>query len=191
MTRSPAATGTGAESDVAASARELLAAMVLEPAGRVTPSVYETGRLVADAPWLTGHDRRLRYLLDEQRTDGGWGGADGYAVVPTVSAVEALLGTLRGAPGAVTPELAAAASRGLGVLADWLGRGTPLPDTPAADLIVAALAQRVDDHLAFFAATPARGSSTGSAPCPAWTGGGSTRCRRWSAPDVRCRRRCC
>ncbi|MET8354554.1 MULTISPECIES: prenyltransferase/squalene oxidase repeat-containing protein [unclassified Micromonospora] len=166
MTTSPAAADAGDESDVAASARELLAAMVLEPAGRVTPSVYETGRVVADAPWLTGHDRRLRYLLGEQRSDGGWGGASGYAVVPTVSAVEALLGTLRGTQGSSRPELAAAASRGLGVLADWLGRGTPLPDTPAADLIVAALVQRINDHLTFFAARPGRGFVDGVRALP-------------------------
>ncbi|MEU8085241.1 prenyltransferase/squalene oxidase repeat-containing protein [Micromonospora sp. NPDC049101] len=150
MTPAPA-TGARDESAVAASARELLAALVLEPAGRVSPSVYETGRVVADAPWLTGHDRRLRYLLDAQRADGGWGGAGGYAVVPTVSAVEALLSTLRGTEDSVGDPLAAAATRGLEVLADWLGRGTPLPDTPAADLIVPALVERINDHLAFFA----------------------------------------
>lgn len=150
MTTAPAA-DTRDESEVAASARELFADMVLEPAGRVTPSVYETGRVVADAPWLAGHDRRLRYLLDAQRSDGGWGGPNGYAVVPTVSAVEALLGTLRGAHRPAPPGLAAAASRGLGVLAGWLSGGVPLPDTPAADLIVPALVERINDHLTFFA----------------------------------------
>ncbi|MFG1871958.1 prenyltransferase/squalene oxidase repeat-containing protein [Micromonospora arborensis] len=152
MTTSPAADAARGEPEVAASARELLAAMMLEPAGRVTPSVYETGRVVADAPWLTGHDDRLRYLLDAQRPDGGWGGADGYAVVPTVSAVEALLGTLRGTQASAPTGLAAAASRGLGVLAAWLDGGTPLPDTPAADLIVPALVERINDHLTFFTA---------------------------------------
>ncbi|MEU4476332.1 prenyltransferase/squalene oxidase repeat-containing protein [Micromonospora sp. NPDC023888] len=150
MTAVPAA-GARNEPAVATSVRELLAAMTLEPAGRVTPSVYETARVVADAPWLTGHDRRLRYLLDTQRPDGGWGGAGGYAVVPTVSAVEALLSSLRGTEDSVPDPLAAAATRGLEVLADWLGRGTPLPDTPAADLIVPALVQRINDHLGFFA----------------------------------------
>ncbi|MEU8184528.1 prenyltransferase/squalene oxidase repeat-containing protein [Micromonospora sp. NPDC049047] len=144
--------GARHEPAVAASVRELHSAMVLEPAGRVTPSVYETGRVVADAPWLTGHDRRLRYLLDTQRADGGWGGPSGYAVVPTASAVEALLGTLRDGRAADPDGLASAAGRGLGVLADWLGQGTSLPDTPAADLIVPALVQRINYQLAFFAA---------------------------------------
>ncbi|WP_433125752.1 prenyltransferase [Micromonospora sp. CA-240977] len=165
MTAVPAA-GARNESAVAASVRELLAAMVLDPAGRVTPSVYETGRVVADAPWLTGHDRRLRYLLDAQRPDGGWGGAGGYAVVPTASAVEALLGTLRGSPVAGPNGLATAAGRGWGVLAEWLGRGTPLPDTPAADLIVPALVRRINDHLAFFAARGDRRFADGLAALP-------------------------
>ncbi|MBM7489749.1 hypothetical protein JOD64_000971 [Micromonospora luteifusca] len=155
------------ESEVAASARELLAAMMLEPAGRVTPSVYETGRVVADAPWLTGHERRLRYLLDAQRFDGGWGGAGGYAVVPTVSAVEALLGTLRGAPASAPTGLAAAASRGVGALAGWLERGTALPDTPAADLIVPALVERINDHLTYFAAQGDRRFADGLRALPA------------------------
>ncbi|MDG4782624.1 prenyltransferase/squalene oxidase repeat-containing protein [Micromonospora sp. WMMD961] len=150
MTTAPAA-DTRDESEVAASARELLAAMVFEPAGRVTPSVYETGRVVADVPWLAGHDRRLRYLLDAQRPDGGWGGAGGYAVVPTLSAVEALLGTLRGTHAPAPSGLAVAASRGLGVLVGWLSGGVPLPDTPAADLIVPALVERINDHLTAFA----------------------------------------
>ncbi|MEV1321826.1 prenyltransferase/squalene oxidase repeat-containing protein [Micromonospora arborensis] len=165
MTAAPAA-GARNGSAVAGSARELLAAMMLEPEGRVSPSVYETGRVVADAPWLTGHDRRVRYLLDAQRADGGWGAAGGYAVVPTVSAVEALLGTLRGAPAAAPTGLAAAASRGLGVLADWLGRGTSLPDTPAADLIVPALVERINDHLTFFAARDDRRFADGLRALP-------------------------
>ncbi|MGC4750077.1 prenyltransferase [Micromonospora sp. DT201] len=165
MTTSQAAAARG-ESEVAASARELLGAMVLEPAGRVTPSVYETGRVVADAPWLTGHDRRLRYLLDAQRSDGGWGGVSGYAVVPTVSAVEALLGTLRRTQAPAPTGLAAATGRGLGALTDWLSRGTALPDTPAADLIVPALVERINDHLTFFAARDDRGFTGGVRALP-------------------------
>ncbi|WP_230415393.1 hypothetical protein [Micromonospora tarapacensis] len=60
----------------------------------MSSSVYETGRLVADAPWLAGHGRRLAYLLGQQGTDGTWGPRGGYALVPTASAVEALLAVL-------------------------------------------------------------------------------------------------
>ncbi|MCM0677037.1 prenyltransferase [Micromonospora phytophila] len=162
MTAPPFTAAAWTESDVAGAARELLAAMVLEPAGRVTPSVYETARVVADAPWLTGHGQRLAYLLGSQRRDGGWGAAGGYAVVPTVSAVEALLGTLRtgGGGGGGEPsraELAGAAGRGLATLSGWLAQGPSLPDTPAADLIVPALVERINDHLAWFARRPDAG----------------------------------
>ncbi|SCG43162.1 Prenyltransferase and squalene oxidase repeat-containing protein [Micromonospora echinaurantiaca] len=152
--------GTTASSEVAAAARELLAALALEPAGRVTASVYETGRLVTHAPWLTGHDRRLAYLLGSQRRDGGWGAPGGYALVPTASAVEALLTTLRAGGGDAAPsptELAAAAGRGLDALDGWLADGLPLPDTPAADLIVPALVERIDAHLEWFDERPGTG----------------------------------
>ncbi|PZF93184.1 prenyltransferase [Micromonospora deserti] len=133
--------------------------MELEPAGRVTPSVYETSRVVAEGPWLAGHGRRLAYLLGGQRRDGGWGAPGGYAVVPTVGAVEALLGALRAGAGADPAEpsrtnLAAAAGRGLAALAGWLADGPSLPDTPAADLILPALVERIDGHLAWFAKHP-------------------------------------
>ncbi|SCL36960.1 Prenyltransferase and squalene oxidase repeat-containing protein [Micromonospora rhizosphaerae] len=162
MTTSSIDTQAQAGTEVAGEARELLAAVALEPAGRVTPSVYETARVVADAPWLTGHGRRLAYLLASQRRDGGWGAPGGYAVVPTVSAVEALLGTLRAGGGDRSgepsrAELAAAARRGLGVLAGWLLERPSLPDTPAADLIVPGLVERIDGHLAWFAAHPGDG----------------------------------
>jgi halimadienyl-diphosphate synthase len=73
---------------------DLLAGMLREPWGQTSPSVYETGRVVTLAPWLTGHADRVRWLLAVQRADGCWGGPDGYALVPTLSAVEALLTTL-------------------------------------------------------------------------------------------------
>ena len=44
-----------------------------EPWGQVSPSVYETGRLVVLAPSLTGHAERLDFLRATQRADGGWG----------------------------------------------------------------------------------------------------------------------
>ncbi|SCE92666.1 Prenyltransferase and squalene oxidase repeat-containing protein [Micromonospora viridifaciens] len=129
----------------------LVAAMGRDPAGRLSPSVYETGRLVALAPWLTGHASRLRHLLDRQRPDGGWGAPEGYALVPTLSAVDALLTTLTAATPVEVPrdDLRAAAVRGLATLAGWLGAGQRItvPDTPAVDLIVPALVDAVNAHL--------------------------------------------
>ncbi len=126
--------------DVVAAARELIAGLQSHPWGRVTPSVYETGRLVALAPWLTGHRERVTYLVGAQRVDGGWGGPDGYALVPTLSATDALLSEAGGA--------AAAADRGVAVLHDWLrGPMPPLPDMPAIELIIPALVGSVNGRL--------------------------------------------
>ena len=152
MTAAAFAVGTGARAAVTAAARDLIALLEREPAGQVSNSVYETGRLVADAPWLGGHGRRLAYLLAQQGADGSWGPTGGYALVPTASAVEALLAELVRAdptdpPAPARPELAAAAARGLAALARRLADGTPMPDTPAADLIVPALAGRIGAHL--------------------------------------------
>ncbi|MBO4207063.1 prenyltransferase/squalene oxidase repeat-containing protein [Micromonospora echinofusca] len=141
------------EATVATAARELVTSMVLEPSGLVSPSIYETARLVASAPWLSGHTARLDYLLAGQRADGGWGVPGGYALVPTLSAVEALLSQLPGGdddvPGRrpVRADLVGAADRGLRALADWLGAGHEVPDTPAVDLIVPALVARLNGHL--------------------------------------------
>lgn len=130
--------------DVAAAARDLVAGLLAEPWGRVSASPYETGRLVSLAPWLGGHARRVEFLLETQRPDGGWGPPEGYALVPTLSATEALLAELRrgirgapdapgtsgvagapGAPGDVTAPgagdaaVAGAARRGLAALRRW------------------------------------------------------------------------
>ncbi|WP_246278109.1 prenyltransferase/squalene oxidase repeat-containing protein [Phytohabitans rumicis] len=128
--------------DVGGAARQLVAGLVAEPWGRVTPSVYETGRLVTLAPWLAGHRQRIAFLLRTQRADGGWGGPDGYALVPTLSATEALLATGDG------DRVRAAAERGLAALTRW-GRGVrqSIPDMPAIELIVPALTELVNDHL--------------------------------------------
>lgn len=108
----------------------LLAQLADDPWGGVTPSVYETGRLVALAPWLTGHDARIRYLEATQHPDGTWGGPGEYALVPTLSAVDAL---------GHRP----AAHRGFAALRRLLSRPLKLPDTVAVELIVPALAERL------------------------------------------------
>ncbi|MER7460527.1 prenyltransferase/squalene oxidase repeat-containing protein [Micromonospora sp. NPDC126480] len=153
---------------LAAQARHLLSTMERDRAGGVTPSVYETARLISDAPWLAGHRRRLDWLIAAQHGDGSWGAGDGYAVVPTVSAVEALLATLRRheADDGLAPEVPAAAGRGLAALAAMVAAPPRLPDTPAADLIVPALADRVNEHLAWFAGrrAPAFWGAVGQLP---------------------------
>ncbi|MET9632301.1 prenyltransferase/squalene oxidase repeat-containing protein [Lentzea sp. NPDC006480] len=108
----------------------LLAELTADPWSGVTPSVYETGRLVALAPWLEGHHARIRYLIDTQNPDGTWGGPGEYALVPTLSAVDAL-------------HRHPAARRGLEALRKLFSRPLTLPDTVAVELIVPALAERL------------------------------------------------
>ncbi|MCT9933260.1 hypothetical protein N5079_23905 [Planotetraspora sp. A-T 1434] len=136
--------------DVPAAAGELVSGLMLRPWGTVSPSVYETGRLVTLAPWLTGHSERVAYLIAGQGADGGWGAPDGYALVPTLSATEALLCAMRRRdPGADHVAVAAAASRGLRVLFRWLGApaGLHLPDLPAIELTVPSLIAMINRHL--------------------------------------------
>ncbi|MEV4760047.1 prenyltransferase/squalene oxidase repeat-containing protein [Micromonospora sp. NPDC049559] len=142
---------TGAD-EFGIAVRDLLNELVLEPWGQSSPSVYETGRLVTIAPWLTGHAERIEYLLATQRRDGGWGAPGGYALVPTLSATEALLACLRrGRPGEAgmgTFRLVAAAERGLQLLFDLLAdRTLAIPDMPAIDLTVPGLVAAVNEHL--------------------------------------------
>jgi halimadienyl-diphosphate synthase len=127
-------------------AQELLAGLTDLPWSDISPSVYETGRLVSLAPWLTGHRERIAFLLETQHPNGSWGQpADGYGLVPTLSAAEALLNTLLGSqPGTSTADQAAvqlAVHRALGNLFATLRPGTvlPIPDTPAIEIIVPAL----------------------------------------------------
>nr|WP_245653106.1 prenyltransferase/squalene oxidase repeat-containing protein [Herbidospora sakaeratensis] len=120
-------------------ADELVRDLMSRPWGDVSTSVYETGRLVTLAPWLVGHAERVEYLCAGQRPDGGWGAPDGYDLVPTLSATEALLSAVdRGDPAPRRGDPKAAARRGLAALARLLGDEPwrPLPDMPAIELIV-------------------------------------------------------
>ena len=165
---------TTSTSETAAKAAELVNSLVTLPWGQVSPSVYETGRVVALAPWLSGHERRISFLLGNQRADGGWGLSDhGYALVPTLSATEALLSVLvrSGRPDGAASDGAAshgvhdpglreavtrAAARGLRRLRTLLTgptwasppEGEAVPDMPAIELIVPYLVERINGHLA-------------------------------------------
>ncbi|WP_248959564.1 prenyltransferase/squalene oxidase repeat-containing protein [Sphaerisporangium perillae] len=156
--------------DVAAEAGALLAGLVARPWGDSSPSVYETGRLVALAPWLAGHHERLEYLMGTQRPDGGWGPHADYSLVPTLSATEALLAELvrcvRGAANApdvhvhqgvpILPAVAACAGRGLRALFRWsrAPSAARLPDLPAIELIVPSLVASVNRRLDDLGDTP-------------------------------------
>jgi hypothetical protein len=133
---------------------ELLTSLLAKPWGQVSSSVYETARLVTLAPWLRGHAERVGYLLQQQRPDGAWGGPEGYALVPTLSAVEALLSTARRADS--PPTVASAADRGLIALSRWRSGSHvfALPDTPAIEIIAPALVRAVNRHLAALRHTP-------------------------------------
>lgn len=157
--------------DIRQAARELMAGLERRPWGQVSPSVYETGRLVSLAPWLSGHAERVAFLLDSQHPDGGWGAPGGYRLVPTLSATEALLAALRdrttGQHGTQPTRLADAADRALRALLDRAHTSAaPVPDTPAVDLIVPALVTRINQHLAELDGQPAPHGLGG------WPGGG-------------------
>jgi halimadienyl-diphosphate synthase len=121
-----------------AAAQRLVAEVAADPMGQVAPSVYDTGRLVALAPWLAGHRARVEFLCRHQRRDGAWSGPDGYAVVPTLSVTAALLAELDRHPDAA---VASAARRGLYALRQWLvpPHRTGIPDTIGVELILPAL----------------------------------------------------
>ncbi|WP_433219695.1 prenyltransferase/squalene oxidase repeat-containing protein [Microtetraspora malaysiensis] len=135
--------------DIPAASEELLAGLMSRPWGAVSPSVYETGRLVSLAPWLTGHRERVDFLIAAQRPDGGWGAPDGYGLVPTLSAMEAVLCVLgRGDSDMDRAALTAVARRGLEALSRELAADVRArPDMPAIELIVPSLVGWINEHL--------------------------------------------
>ncbi|HEY2764639.1 MAG TPA: prenyltransferase/squalene oxidase repeat-containing protein [Pseudonocardiaceae bacterium] len=142
----------------------LVAGIWSDPYEAVSPSVYETARLVTLVPWLTGHSQRVRFLLERQHPDGTWGAAGGYCLVPTLSATEALLTCLRrkqngDAEAAGHGDLVRATDRGLRALFGRLGRSPQilLPDTIAAEIVIPALVARINAHLDSLGSQPVTG----------------------------------
>ncbi|MGI8311956.1 cytochrome P450 [Saccharopolyspora hattusasensis] len=118
----------------------VVADLVADPGGNLYPSVYETGRLVSLAPWLAGHEQRIEFLRSAQQPDGTWSGPGTLALVPTLSAVEALLAA--GRPGD-------SVERGLAAAADLLRQveRDGLPGTLIPFLIGPALVADINDRL--------------------------------------------
>ncbi|HKS46533.1 MAG TPA: prenyltransferase/squalene oxidase repeat-containing protein [Amycolatopsis sp.] len=128
-----------------AAAAGVLADLSADPYGQFSPSPYETARLVTLAPDLAGHAGRMRFLLAEQNGDGGWGRPDGYGLLPTLSATEALLAELHRTRD-VTVGLAA--GRGLQALLTRLATDdTTLPDTVAVEVLVPGLVLDINTRL--------------------------------------------
>lgn len=128
----------------------LLSEMSGDANGEFSPSIYETARLVRYTPSLRGRVARVRFLVDAQHTDGSWGGPDGYGLVPTLSATEALLTVGRHLPdGGMRTEVVRAVDGGLCALFARLNTGdpSPLPDTVAVELIVPGLIAAINAQL--------------------------------------------
>jgi len=174
------ATSSPAGTPLPSSAAEVLAGLTARPLGETSPSIYDTGRVNTLAPWLPNAGGRLRFLMSAQKSDGTWGGPDGYAVIPTLSAVEALLnaGCREDVSAAEQGRLAGAAHRGLSALWSLLHRNDParLPDTVAAELIAPALTAEVNAHLDRLASSPVSGLD-------AWSGGARLERPPGSAPQ--------
>ncbi|MFC5747415.1 prenyltransferase/squalene oxidase repeat-containing protein [Actinomadura rugatobispora] len=139
-------------------ADRLLARITSGPGGHLSLSIYETARLVRLAPWLWGHHARIDYLMARQQRDGTWGGPGLYALVPTLSATEALLRlacaqdrpSIRAERRTDAADLlATAAERGLQALHHLLGGSASarLPDTLGADTLVPYLIGEINRRL--------------------------------------------
>jgi halimadienyl-diphosphate synthase len=131
-------------------AAALLDEVAADPWGDVSNSVYDTARLVSLTPSLPGHESRLEFLLRLQQDDGCWGEPDGYALVPTLSATEAILACLHRPEtigGIDTARLRRAAAAGLAGLRQWSGTRATVPDTIAVEVVVPALVAAINNHL--------------------------------------------
>jgi squalene-hopene cyclase-like protein len=161
-TPSGATTAAQAAAQALALAQALVDTLEEQPWGHISASIYESARLVTLAPWLGGGEQRVRFLLDHQDPEGSWGNADGYRLVPTLSAAEAGLTALMRGDAILSAGLAAPLARcvdgALAHLYGWLGQPEAplvLPDTPAIEIIVPSLVAAINAHLAVLREAPA------------------------------------
>lgn len=157
-------------------AQRLLARMAADSYGDFSPSLYETARVVTFAPRLSGHEGRIRFLLREQGADGGWGGPGEYALLPTLSATEALFAELART---ADPEVGQAVHRGLHAL---FGKLAPeeeltLPDTVAIEILVPWLVAAVNTRLTTLETKPLPGLEI-------WRDGKRLRCPSGTYPEL-------
>ncbi len=155
-------------------ARRLLVEMAADSLGDFLPSLYETARVAALAPALAGHDGRIRHLLAEQRPGGSWSGPGDYAVLPTLSATDALFAELARTG---DPEVGHAVHRGLTALWRMLSGPVSLPDTVAVELLVPWLVAELNVRLAALDASPLPGLD-------AWRGRRTLPCPSGTYPEV-------
>ncbi|EDY51667.1 ent-copalyl diphosphate synthase [Streptomyces clavuligerus] len=151
-------------------ATQLLTESAEDAWGEVSVSEYETARLVAHATWLGGHATRVAFLLERQHEDGSWGPPGGYRLVPTLSAVHALLTCLASPAqdhGVPHDRLLRAVDAGLTALRR-LGTSDSPPDTIAVELVIPSLLEGIQHLLdpAHPHSRPAFSQHRGSLVCP-------------------------
>jgi halimadienyl-diphosphate synthase len=157
-------------------AQRLLAEMAADSYGDFSPSLYETARVVTLAPRLAGHEGRIRFLLREQAGDGSWGGPGEYALLPTLSATEALFAELGRT---ADPAVGQAVHRGLGALFGKLASDgeKALPDTVAIEILVPWLVAAINTRLTALETKPLPGLES-------WRNGRRLRCPSGTYPEV-------
>ncbi|GAA0506830.1 hypothetical protein GCM10011581_41650 [Saccharopolyspora subtropica] len=109
-----------------------------------SPSVYETAQYLRVSGRRAVARSQIGYLLAQQRRDGLWG-ADGFELIPTLSAIAGLASVPDSGP--EVADALARASRQLWELALGEGGLPPLPDTVASELIAPSLVEAAGDVL--------------------------------------------
>lgn len=155
-------------------AQRLLAGMAADSYGDFSPSLYETARVAALAPGLAGHEGRIRYLLEHQDRAGTWGGPAEYALLPTLSATEALFAELSRT---ANPQVGQAVHRGLQALFRELEAEVVLPDTVAVELLVPWLVAALNTRLAALETKPLPGLEI-------WRDGKRLNCPAGTYPEI-------